>query len=124
MADISNSSDEYISLMAGFLFAGSRNVLGTLWAVNDLPTALFAIFFYETLLSEARPSVALALKQTQDWMRQATVADLLAWVNQCELIDGKDREEICDDLRLGWKKKLHVRRYESPYYWAAFCAVG
>ncbi len=60
IADISTTnSDEYISTLAGFFFAGTRNVLGTLWAVNDVSTAVFMIRFYETLLGEKQPPVAL-----------------------------------------------------------------
>ncbi|XWK88683.1 MAG: CHAT domain-containing protein [Phormidium sp.] len=160
ITDISTTSDEYISILAGFFFAGSRNVLGTLWAVNDVSTAIFMIRFYEILLGEtqipvgasqfctfifkgaeetlviwlilgmilqnwdAPIPVALALKQTQEWMRSRTVAELLDWIKGCQLIKEERREAMCDDLKLGWRQKLHVKRYESPYYWAAFCAVG
>ncbi|AFY81016.1 CHAT domain-containing protein [Oscillatoria acuminata] len=124
ITDITTTSDEYISILAGFFFAGSRNVLGTLWAVNDLSTAMFMIHFYETLLGEKQPPVALAVKQTQEWMRQVTVAQLLEWIAGCRLIGEQRREEMCDYLRLGYKTKLDVKRFESPYYWAAFCAVG
>ncbi|MGC9505237.1 CHAT domain-containing protein [Baaleninema sp.] len=48
--------------------------MGTLWAVNDTSTAIFRIRFYETLLGESQPPVALALKQTQAWMREAGVS--------------------------------------------------
>ncbi|MCT7954257.1 CHAT domain-containing protein [Laspinema palackyanum] len=124
ITDIRTTSDEYISILAGFFFAGSRNVLGTLWAVNDLSTAIFMIHFYETLLGENQPPVALAVKQTQEWMQQVTVAQLLEWIVGCPLIGGERREEMCYYLRLGYKTKLDVKRFESPYYWAAFCAVG
>ncbi|MGE5658158.1 MAG: CHAT domain-containing protein, partial [Actinomycetota bacterium] len=124
MTDITTSSDEYISILAGFFFAGARNVLGTLWAVDDVSTAIFMIRFYETLLGETQISVALALKQTQEWMRSRTVAELLEWIQGCRLIKEECRKAMCDDLTLGWRRKLHVKRYESPYYWAAFCAVG
>jgi CHAT domain-containing protein len=45
--------------------------------VNHISTAIFRIGFYETLLGENHPPVALALKQTQEWMREAPVAELL-----------------------------------------------
>ncbi|MFB2836257.1 CHAT domain-containing protein [Floridanema evergladense] len=124
ITDISTTSDEYISILAGFFFAGSRNVLGTLWAVNDVSTAIFMIRFYETLLGKSQPPAALALKKTQEWMRSTTVAELLDWIKGCQLINQERRKAMCYDLTLGWRKKLDVKRYESPYYWAAFCAVG
>lgn len=124
ITDISTNTDEYISILAGFFFAGARNVLGTLWAVNDVSTAVFMIRFYETLLGEKQPPVALALKQTQEWMRSSTVADLLDWVNGCALINQQQRQEMIDVLKLGHRNKLNIKRYASPYYWAGFCAVG
>lgn len=75
--NIRTGSHKYITIIAVFLFAGSRNVLGTLWAVNHISAAIFMIRFYETLLEEKHPPVALALKQTQEWMREAPVAELL-----------------------------------------------
>ncbi len=76
--NIRTGSHKYITTIAVFLFAGSRNVLGTLWAVNHISSAaIFMIRFYETLQEEKHPPVALALKQTQEWMREAPVAELL-----------------------------------------------
>ncbi len=122
ITDISTSSDEYISILAGFFFAGTRNVLGTLWAVNDVSTAVFMIRFYETLLGENQPPVALTLKQTQEWMRSRTVADLLDWINGCKLINQKQREEMSNHLTEWYE--LTETPWRSPYFWAGFCAVG
>jgi CHAT domain-containing protein len=122
ITDIRTNSDEYISILAGFFFAGSRNVLGTLWAVNDLSTAIFMIRFYETLLGENQPPVALAVKQTQEWMRQVTVAKLLDWIAGCPLIGEERRQEMGDDLT-EWYSLTEIP-FQSPYYWSAFCAVG
>jgi CHAT domain-containing protein len=122
ITDISTNSDEYISILAGFFFAGTRNVLGTLWAVNDVSTAVFMIRFYETLLGEKQPPVALTLKQTQEWMRSKTVADLLDWINGCKLINQKQREEMSNHLTEWYE--LTETPWRSPYFWAGFCAVG
>ncbi|MEG4571188.1 CHAT domain-containing protein [Microcoleus sp. N3A4] len=40
-------TDNLLSLGTGFLCAGARSVVSTLWAVDDFATALFAIFYYE-----------------------------------------------------------------------------
>ena len=71
---------KYITIIAEFFFAGSRNVLGTFWAVNHISAAIFRIRFYETLLREKQLPVGLALKQTQEWLREAPVAELLEWI--------------------------------------------
>ncbi len=40
-------TDDILTLATGFLCAGSRSVISTLWLVDDLATALFSIFYYE-----------------------------------------------------------------------------
>ncbi|MFD4669529.1 CHAT domain-containing protein [Lentzea sp. NPDC058450] len=51
--------DEAISIAAAFLAAGSRNVVGTLWAVGDRDAATVARFFYEALKRTGDPARAL-----------------------------------------------------------------
>jgi CHAT domain-containing protein len=122
ISDITATSDEYISILAGFFFAGSRHVLGTLWAVNDVSTALFMIYFYERLFTEPRPSVTLALKQTQEWMRQVTVGELLTWLNKCRLMSEPGKKRVMARFARGYKPEYTP--YDEPYYWAGFCVVG
>ncbi|EKD11281.1 CHAT domain-containing protein [Limnospira platensis] len=125
ITDITSTSDEYIGLPSGFILAGSPNVVSTLWAVADISTAIFMIQFYQTLQQQPELSVVLALRQTQTWLREATVQDLLDWVDSCEVISEKRREEMQKRLTFSyWKNKLDAKRFESPYYWAAFCAIG
>ncbi|MEH2046561.1 CHAT domain-containing protein [Nostoc sp.] len=40
-------TDDILTLSTGFLCAGARSVVSTLWSVNDLATALFSIFYYQ-----------------------------------------------------------------------------
>jgi CHAT domain-containing protein len=40
-------TDDILTLSAGFLCAGARSVISTLWAVDDLATALFSLFYYQ-----------------------------------------------------------------------------
>ena len=40
-------TDNLLSLGTGFLCAGARSVVSTLWAVDDFATSLFSIFYYE-----------------------------------------------------------------------------
>ncbi|WP_434222710.1 CHAT domain-containing protein [Limnospira platensis CENA597] len=125
ITDITSTSDEYIGLPSGFILAGSPNVVSTLWAVADISTAIFMIQFYQTLQQQPELSVVLALRQTQTWLRSATVQDLLDWVDGCAVISPERRKQMKRGLAFGnWKKKLDAKRFESPYYWAAFCAIG
>jgi CHAT domain-containing protein len=60
-----------MSLSRGFLFAGSKSVLATLWAVDDEATAEFVGRFYKHLLKE-HLSPLDALTKTQSEYRQHT----------------------------------------------------
>ncbi len=125
ITDITSTSDEYIGLPSGFILAGSPNVVSTLWAVADISTAILMIQFYQTLQQQSELSVVLALQQTQKWLREATVQDLLDWTDSCAVISPERRKEMKKRLTFGaWKNKLDAKRFESPYYWAAFCAIG
>ncbi|MEZ2322276.1 MAG: CHAT domain-containing protein, partial [Microcoleus sp.] len=122
LTDIRDSTDEYIGLPSGFLYAGTTNVISTLWAVNDVSTAILMIKFYELLLSETRPPVAIALRESQLWLRSVTVKGLVEWVEASKLLSHEHKQKIQGKYRRGYKQDYQP--YESPVYWAAFCAVG
>ena len=63
-----NSADEYIGLSAGFIYAGARFVIASLWAVNDRSTCLLMEKFYDFLITEKK-SVPVALRDAQIWLR-------------------------------------------------------
>lgn len=62
------AGDELIGLMRGFLFAGARSLLLTLWDVNDKTTARFMTMFYERYFSY--PNRALALREAMLELRE------------------------------------------------------
>jgi CHAT domain-containing protein/tetratricopeptide (TPR) repeat protein len=57
-----NRRDDYATLAQAFLFAGARNVVATLWRVDDASAADFATAFYRDLKSLA-PATALSSAQ-------------------------------------------------------------
>ena len=122
LTDIRDSTDEYIGLPSGFFYAGTTSVISTLWAVNDVSTAILMIKFYEIFLSETRPPVAIALRESQLWLKEATVQDLLDWADSSKLLDSQNRERIKKKCRRSGK--LDDQPYQDSLYWAAFCAVG
>ncbi|MCT7973432.1 SAV_2336 N-terminal domain-related protein [Laspinema olomoucense] len=120
-----DQTDEYISLASGFLLAGSANVVCSLWSPLEVPTAILMIRFYETLHQQPNSSVALALQQSQQWLREATVAYLLVWADNCPLISEGWRQLMKDALTSFFGKNgLDVKPFESPYHWAGFVAIG
>jgi len=122
LTDARNTTDEYIGLTSGFFYAGATSVLSTLWAVNDVSTAILMIKFYELLGSESRPAVSVALRESQLWLRDLSVADLQKWTAASELLSSEHKEKIKNRYSRGYKQDYQP--YQSPMYWAAFCAVG
>jgi CHAT domain-containing protein len=93
--------------------------LASLWAVNDLSTALIMVKFYEELQPEV--SIGQALHDTQLWFKSAYTSDLKEWVRTSSSFDDEQKEAIEDQLG-GYG--LNVKPYGSIYHWGAFCAIG
>ncbi|MEZ2228098.1 MAG: CHAT domain-containing protein [Microcoleus sp.] len=67
-------TDNLLSLGTGFLCAGARSVVSTLWAVDDFATSLFSIFYYQYRLEGlSRPE---ALWRAQVRLRTISGAEL------------------------------------------------
>jgi CHAT domain-containing protein len=120
-------TDDPLSIASGFLCAGARNVVSTLWAVDDLATALFCILYYEEKKDNSRSE---ALRKAQFKLRNLTGNELSGKYER-QLNDylehKKNRENaikiiiIQDDLESLCKKTLP---FVSPYYWAGFVSQG
>ena len=118
LIDTNNRSD-YIGLPTGFIHAGAMGTLASLWAVNDLSTALIMVKFYELLQPEV--SIGKALHDTQRWFKSAKTPDLLTWVKESDSFDA-DRKEYTQEL-LG-RYNDDEKPYGDVYHWGAFCAIG
>ncbi|MEG4281977.1 CHAT domain-containing protein [Microcoleus sp. A006_D1] len=110
-------TDEYIGLPSGFLYAGSMNVVSTLWSVDDFATAILMIKFYQELLPKV--SVAVALNASQNWMRAVSKEDFGVWVKSLNL-DKKSGQRV----ELWLMASTEEQPFSHPKYWAAFCATG
>jgi CHAT domain-containing protein len=118
LIDFKNTSDEYIGLPSGFIYAGAKSVLSSLWTVNDLSTALLMIRFYQNI--KAGLTVAVALNQAQVWLRDSTQGDLWEWTQQLSLAEDFPAQ-IYEYLR--WFDAEEVP-FKKAVYWGAFCAIG
>jgi CHAT domain-containing protein len=121
LTDFRSMGDEYIGLPSGFLYAGSSNVVSSLWAVSDLSTTFLMIKFYQNL--KEADSVAIALNHSQTWLRQITKSELLEWITSLNL--GSSKKLLVES----WRDTLksvddRAMLFQSPYHWAAFCAIG
>jgi tetratricopeptide (TPR) repeat protein len=75
-------TDDILTLSTGFLCAGARSVVSTLWLVDDLATALFSIFYYQQRQQEkSRPK---ALQQAQIKLRELKKEELKELFKQVE----------------------------------------
>jgi len=118
LIDTNNRSD-YIGLPTGFIHAGAMGTLASLWAVNDLSTALIMVKFYELL--QPGVSIGKALHDTQRWFKSATTPDLVTWVQESDSFDKAQKKLIIKELK-GYNDD--EQPYGDIYHWGAFCAIG
>jgi CHAT domain-containing protein len=119
--------DEVISLATGMLQARARCVVSSLWAVNDLSTALLMDRFYRelggALAGEPKP-VAIALHAAQEWLRNLTLAEvrgiLVQWMATTTAEDLQN-VLIVHFMALGQRGE---HPFAHPHYWAGFQAHG
>jgi CHAT domain-containing protein len=72
-------SDDILTLGTGFLCAGARSVVSTLWTVDAFATTLFCEFYYyERQRHHDRPT---ALQNAQQQLRDLTTQDYLDWLD-------------------------------------------
>jgi CHAT domain-containing protein/tetratricopeptide (TPR) repeat protein len=128
ITDFQRVPDESIGLPGGFLQAGVPAVVGTLWSVNDLSTALLMFRFYELHMQGdaaaglAPQSQAQALRMAQRWLRDLTYRGLDDYYKQ--------RRQMGTAMKLAIRE-LNIKRmppddrpYVDPIYWAAFTFNG
>ena len=90
--------------------------------MNDLSTAILMMKLYEEM--QTQPSVALALKQAQQWMRNVTKQELIEWLNSSDSdLNAQVKQKLRANLHLGFKPS-HYQPYQHPKHWGAFCAIG
>ena len=125
-ADFHQANDEHLSLATGVVLAGAATVWSTLWAVNDASAALLLIEAMRRLGDNGGDKPA-ALQAAQQWLRTATVGDVIPLLNEriqqlpfnklrTTLINL--REQMLDAEHPQWMPFSH------PYHWAAWQSVG
>jgi CHAT domain-containing protein/tetratricopeptide (TPR) repeat protein len=146
-------ADELLTLGTGFLCAGARTVLSSLWSVNDLASALLSLRYHQ-YRSQGKNSVT-SLQLAQRDLRTMTGSDLQVWcTSQAELLDKRYRENrkqlrslpqnSAESLRLAQENQwletaiAHLvatknpsggfcqqpQPFEHPQFWAAFKCEG
>ncbi|EDZ92262.1 PBS lyase HEAT domain protein repeat-containing protein [Limnospira maxima CS-328] len=122
VVDAFQPTDECLGIATGFLLAGAKAVVSSLWKVNSIATAFLLDEFYGQL--EQTPDKAVALQKAQNWLRTRTVDELIQRSNEWDLskLEWLDRFDLDGTLReLG---DLEGTPFENPYYWAPFILTG
>jgi CHAT domain-containing protein len=117
--------EEYRGLPAGFLYAGARCVVGSLWVVSDFPASLLMIRLYHNLLGgDDGRSVSLseALRQAQQWAIRSPLEEKLEFLQFVNQIEPRlsDRNQQALESALARCES----QFSHPSTWAAFQAVG
>jgi CHAT domain-containing protein len=116
--------DEFVGLASAFAAAGVNNVVGSLWNVNDLSTAYLMSKFHAIRKKPDNPNVASALKQAQYLLRNVTKKELQEWQEQLPLELSQYRSLRIPVRRTERETDADDKPFKSPFYWAAFCAIG
>lgn len=129
-------ADEVVSLPSGLLRCGVPGVVGTLWPVADVSTAMVMVKLYELLRersAEGWPPLgpAAALAAAQRWLRDAGPAELQSFaeahpalLHVLEAERGAGPVDLGELLRRDLRTSAGPPYFDHPYHWAPFVYYG
>lgn len=124
---VKGSAEEYVGIPAGFLVAGVRCVVSSLWAVPDLSTALLKERFYRNHLKGGM-DVAAAFREAQVWMRNLQIGEVARYAERCYQQARHDEKGELFKLMRYYRAQARQNSawcpFAHPYYWAAFTVNG
>ena len=132
VTDVEGLPEEVVGLPSGFLQLGVPGVIGSLWPVNDLSTALLMLKFYEYHLGAVEDAddspmpPAAALRSAQLWLRKATNAELMVCFKAFKQPAGETTTYLAtrERLRRYAQHNPDGQPFTHPYYWAPFAFSG
>lgn len=124
--------DEAIGLPSVFLQAGIPGVVGTLWPVDDVSTALLMMRFYDLHLrgdGDGPLPPTRALCRAQLWLRDLGAGELLAFFQESRRVrdaggPALDAAAIATGLSRFALEDAESRPFDDPWFWAPFVFVG
>jgi len=119
LGEIGGGGEGVSGLQRAFHLAGARNVVGSLWKVNDAATMVLMTEFYKNLW-ERKLSPAAALRRAQ--LVMLTAYD----PNTGRLRPSVDVEKNDESLTRARAEQLRnpKKAVLPPYYWSAFSFSG
>ncbi|MBP0020828.1 MAG: CHAT domain-containing protein [Cyanobacteria bacterium SBLK] len=118
-------TDDLLTIATSFLCTGVRNVISTQWSVEDLASALLAIFYYKNRDEGKSPSHALQRARQQlrnltgEELKNKYYYTLTAYLEQL----GEPEKIESRKSRLSQLCKENLP-FSSPYNWAGFISQG
>jgi CHAT domain-containing protein len=143
-------TDDILTLATGFLCAGARSVVSSLWLIDDLATALFSIFYYQhrqegnsrpkalqqaqIKLRELKKEALLSREDIQEFRSQVIKRSKEAKTNRNQYSKGSTTYLEWDCKYKNYRKVLsqiynienstEESPFSNPRYWAAFIYHG
>lgn len=110
---------EYIGFPGAFHSAGADHVLGSLWTVNQLATAILLDCYFDVLANK-KVSLPEALQYAQKDLMRMERDEVLAWIiNNCRKMPTSLKDSICKVVQ-----KLDPIPFAHPQWWAGFFLSG
>lgn len=117
--------DEMIGLPSGMMQAGVPGVVGSLWSVSDMSTAILMSQFYRLWRKEGK-SLHEGLRLAQIWLRDSTAQELRdvfeSLVSASEIRLHPDSADAF--IKRVILEKSSDRPFCHPFFWAAFTYTG
>ncbi|NEQ77341.1 MAG: CHAT domain-containing protein [Okeania sp. SIO2C9] len=107
-------TDDTMTLNTGFLCAGARGVISSLWAVDDLATSLFSLFYHQK--RKAGLNRPQALQKAQQDLRQLTGEEFeREYYRELEQLLN-EKLQLASQKKAAAKQKLDGCAEDAPEY--------
>jgi len=138
-----NITDDILTIGIGFICAGARSVISTLWAVELLATTIFSIYYHQYRQGtdfEQPLSRPEALQKAQQKLRTVTKSEVEQMLSSAYSDTRQRASEVKKTSRKEWLQLLALAKiisqgqeylknfgeipFASPQYWGAFICQG
>ncbi|WP_322808023.1 CHAT domain-containing protein [Thermanaerothrix sp.] len=117
--------NEAVSLPIGWLTAGVPGVIGSLWPVNELSTALLMTLFFQTWRDPTHPCPPWeALRRAQQMLRDESITARLKDRFKSFIPEFVEQTLLPGDIARRFFETAALSYLSHPYYWAGFAYYG